>query len=55
MLPLQAKNYAMNIIEDNDNIYIENYIIPKGIEKADIKVREAIIWSMFSQQLSCLF
>jgi len=43
MLPLQAKNYAMNIIENNDNIYIENYIIPKGMEKEDLKAREKII------------
>jgi len=33
----------MKITEDNDNIYIENYIIPKGMEKEDLKVREEII------------
>jgi len=33
----------MEIIEDNDNIYIENYIIPKGREKEDLKTREKII------------
>jgi len=33
----------MEIIEDNDYIYIENYIIPKGREKEDLKTREKII------------
>jgi len=33
----------MKITEDNDNIYIEDYIIPKGMEKEDLKVREEII------------
>ena len=33
----------MNITEDNDNIYIENYIIPKGMAKDDLKAREKII------------
>ena len=28
---------------NNDNIYIEDYIIPKGQEKEDIKAREKII------------
>jgi len=28
---------------DNDNIYTENYIIPKGMEKEDLKAREKII------------
>ena len=25
--------------EDSENIYIEDYIIPKGTEKADFKIR----------------
>jgi len=33
----------MQITEDDSNIYIENYIIPKGREKEDIKTREKII------------
>jgi len=33
----------MRIIEDKNNIYIEDYIIPKGRGKEDIKVREKII------------
>jgi hypothetical protein len=33
----------MNITEDDDNIYIENYIIPKGKGKDDLKLREKII------------
>ena len=42
----------MIIKEDQNNIYIGSYTIPKGIEKADIKVREVIIWSMLGQWLS---
>ena len=37
----------MIITEDNDNIYIEDYIIPKGMEKADLKVREKIISDIY--------
>jgi hypothetical protein len=33
----------MNISEDDENIYIEDYIIPKGREKEDLKAREKII------------
>lgn len=33
----------MKITEDNDNIYIETYTIPKGREKEAIKAREKII------------
>jgi hypothetical protein len=33
----------MTITEDNNNIYIEDYIIPKGREKTDIKTRENIV------------
>jgi len=32
----------MNIKENTDNIYIEDYIIPKGMEKADIKTSENV-------------
>jgi len=39
----------MEITEDDDNIYIENYIIPKGIEKEDLKARENVIWAMYSR------
>jgi hypothetical protein len=38
--------------EDHNNIYIGSYTIPKGIEKAEIKVREAVIWAILSQWLS---
>jgi len=33
----------MKIAENNDNIFIEDYIIPKGMEKEDLKKREKII------------
>ena len=39
----------MNITEDNNNIYIEDYIIPKGMEKEDLKVRENVIWSIYGR------
>ena len=39
----------MKIIEDGSNIYIEDYTIPKGREKADIKTRENIIWEMYGR------
>jgi len=42
----------MTIIEDEKNIYMENYIIPKGREKADIKARENIVWAMLGKWLS---
>ena len=42
----------MQITEDNDNIYIEGYIIPKGREKDNIKTRENIVWAMLGKQLS---
>ena len=42
----------MIIKEDAYNIYIENYVIPKGIDKADIKVRENIVWAMLGKWLS---
>jgi hypothetical protein len=42
----------MTIKEDADNIYIEDFIIPKGREKIYIKKRENIIWSVLSKWLS---
>jgi len=39
----------MKIAEDNDNIYIEDYIIPKGMTKENLKVRENVIWKMYSR------
>jgi len=42
----------MEITEDNDNIYIEDYIIPKGREKEHIKARENIVWAMLGKWLS---
>ena len=42
----------MQITEDNDNIYIEDYIIPKGREKDNIKARENIVWAMLGKWLS---
>ena len=42
----------MIIIEDNSNIYIEDYIIPTGREKADIKARENVVWAMLGKWLS---
>jgi hypothetical protein len=32
----------MKITEDSNNIYIENYIIPKGTKKEDLKAREKL-------------
>ena len=42
----------MTITEDKDSIYIEDYIIPKGREKTDIKTRENIVWSILGKWLS---
>ena len=42
----------MGITEDSNYIYIEDYIIPKGREKADIKTRENIVWAMLGKWLS---
>jgi len=42
----------MIITENNCNIYIEDYVIPKGREKADIKARENIVWAMLGKWLS---
>ena len=42
----------MKIREDSNNIYIEDYIIPKGMEKEDLKARENIVWAMLGKWLS---
>jgi len=42
----------MIITEDTNNVYIENYIIPKGREKTYIKARENVIWAMLGKWLS---
>ena len=42
----------MKIKEDDNNIYIEDYVIPKGKEKADIKLRENVVWAMLGKWLS---
>ena len=42
----------MKISEDFHNVYIEDYIIPKGREKADIKTRENVVWAMLGKWLS---
>jgi hypothetical protein len=42
----------MTITEDSNNVYIEDFIIPKGREKADIKARENIVWAMLGKWLS---
>ncbi len=42
----------MTITEDNNNICIDDYIIPKGRGKTDIKTRENIIWAILGKWLS---
>ena len=42
----------MIITEDDSNVYIEDYIIPKGREKSDIKARENVVWAMLGKWLS---
>ena len=42
-----------NIIKEDDyNVFIEDYVIPKGREKVDIKTRENIVWAMLGKWLS---
>jgi len=48
------------ILEDNENIYIEDYVIPKGMEKEDLKAREKIINAIYRKWTAenpekCLF
>ena len=50
----------MDITENNNNIYIEDYTIPKGREKEDIKAREKIINAIYRKWTAenpekCLF
>jgi hypothetical protein len=42
----------MTITEDDSNIYIDEYTIPKGRDKADIKARETVVWAMLGKWLS---
>ena len=42
----------MIIKEEVGSIIIEDYIIPTGREKADIKARENIVWAMLGKWLS---
>ena len=42
----------MVITEDDSNIYIEDYVIPKGKNKVDVKARENIVWAMLGRWLS---
>ena len=42
----------MIITEDSINIYIDDFIIPKGREKADIKARENVVWAILGKWLS---
>jgi len=39
----------MKITEDSDNIYIENYTIPKENNKENLKSREKLIWEMYGR------
>ena len=43
------KVLTFKIKEDSENIYIEDYIIPKGTQKEDLKARENVIWLMYSR------
>jgi len=42
----------MTITEDSNNVYLEDYIIPKGKEKDSIKARENVVWAMLGKWLS---
>ena len=42
----------MTVTENDTNVYIENYVIPKGMEKTDLKARENIVWAMLGKWLS---
>ena len=46
---MQYYQQKMIIKEETGNIYIEDYIIPKGREKVYIKEREKIIWKILSR------
>ena len=54
------KFFSMKISEDQENIYIEDYIIPKGSKKEDLKAREKIINAIYRKWTAenpekCLF
>ncbi|GHT15613.1 hypothetical protein AGMMS4956_15960 [Bacteroidia bacterium] len=38
--------------EDEKNIYLAEYTIPKGAEKEDLKAREIVIWAMLGKWIS---
>jgi len=38
----------MTLKEDENTICFDDYIIPKGMEKEDLKMRENVIWAMYS-------
>ncbi|MDR1762630.1 MAG: hypothetical protein LBR64_01560 [Dysgonamonadaceae bacterium] len=40
------------IREDDNNIYLNDYTIPKGMDKSDLKARENIIWAMIGKWIS---
>jgi hypothetical protein len=42
----------VTITEENNNVYLEDYVIPMGREKVDIKAREDIIWAMLRKWLA---
>jgi len=42
----------MTIREDTENVYIDDYTIPKGSEKTCIKTRENVIWAILGKWLS---
>jgi len=39
----------MKITEDSNNIYIEDYIIPKENNKENLKKREKLIWEIYGR------
>jgi hypothetical protein len=41
--------FPFKIMEDIDNIYILDYTIPKSNNKANFKVREQIVWSIYGR------
>ncbi|GHV56491.1 hypothetical protein FACS1894182_03150 [Bacteroidia bacterium] len=42
----------MTLTENNENIHLEDYVIPKGMKKEDLKTRENIVWAMLGKWLS---
>ncbi|GHT39391.1 hypothetical protein FACS189437_02620 [Bacteroidia bacterium] len=39
-------------LEEDNNVYIEDYVIPRGRENIDIKARENVVWAMLGRWLS---